>query len=68
MRRAVSPSQEGGAVAPVVYYLVWRSHSNHPWHSEELFNRIEAHNKYFSLIQRGYEAYLQKRQPAALVA
>jgi hypothetical protein len=46
---------------PRVYYLLWRSRKGHPWQSEEHFNRIDAHNKYFSLIQRGYEAYLERR-------
>lgn len=53
---------------PRVYYLLWRSRPSHPWKSEEHFNRIDAHNKYFALIQRGYEAYLERRsglnQPA----
>lgn len=51
-----------------VYYLVWRTRPNHPWHSEELYSRIEAHNRYFSLIQRGIEAYLERRQPATISA
>jgi len=51
-----------------VYYLVWRLRPNHPWHSEELFNRIDAHNRYFTLIQRGIEAYLERRQPTTLSA
>jgi hypothetical protein len=48
--------------APAIYYLLWRLRPSYPWHSEELVNRFDAHNKYFSLIQRGYEAYLEKRQ------
>ena len=54
--------------APANYYLLWRSRPSHPWHSEELFTRIDAHNKYFALLQRGYEAYLEKRQRALLPA
>ena len=54
--------------APRVYYLVWRTRPNRPWLSEELHSRSEAHNRYFALIQRGYEAYLEKRQTAALPA
>jgi len=46
---------------PRVYYLLWRPRPSYPWQSEEHFNRIDAHNKYFSLIQRGYEAYLERR-------
>lgn len=45
-----------------IYYLLWRPRVNHPWHSEELFNRFDAHDRYFSLIQRGFEAYLEKRK------
>ena len=51
-----------------IYYVLWRSRPNHPWRSEELFNRFEAHNKYFALIQRGYEAYMEKRQRTLLPA
>ena len=48
-----------------VYYLLWRPRSSQPWHSEEHQSRIEAHNKYFSLMQRGYEAYLERRATPA---
>ena len=48
-----------------VYYLLWRPRSNQPWQSEEHFSRIEAHNKYFSLMQRGYEVYLERRNRLA---
>jgi hypothetical protein len=51
-----------------VYYLVWRTRASHPWHSEELFNRIDAHKRYLALIERGVEAYLQRRRPAWLSA
>ena len=51
-----------------VYYLVWRTRPNHPWHSEELFNRIDAHKRYLALIERGVEAYLERRKPADLSA
>jgi len=47
---------------PQVYYLVWRTGPSHPWHSEEFDNRNQAHHRYFSLIQRGAEAYLEKRR------
>ena len=60
-------STESSSSSPI-YYLLWRPRSNHPWHSEELFNRFDAHDKYFSLIQRGFEAYLEKRQRALLPA
>src|SRR5262245_1823408 len=49
-------SAASGAIAPIIYYVLWRSHATRPWHSEELFTRIDAHNKYSALIQRGYEA------------
>lgn len=61
-------SQPASASQPKVYYLVWRSRPSHPWHSEELYSRIEAHNKYFALIQRGVEAYLERRSPGILPA
>ena len=51
-----------------IYYLLWRPRINHPWHSEELFNRFDAHDKYFALIQRGFEAYLEKRKRVLLPA
>jgi len=51
-----------------VYYLLWRPRPNQAWHSEELLSRIDAHNKYFSLMQRGYEVYLQLRNRMALPA
>jgi hypothetical protein len=51
-----------------VYYLVWRNRPSHPWHSEELFNRIDAHKRYLSLIERGTEAYLERRTAAELPA
>lgn len=52
----------------LVYYLVWRTRPNHPWHSEELYSRIDAHRRYLSLIERGIEAYLERRKPAGLSA
>ena len=65
---AAATSAAQSVIAPIVYYVLWRSRPSHPWHSEELFTRIDAHNKYFSLLQRGYEAYLEKRQRALLPA
>jgi hypothetical protein len=49
-------------LVPHAYYLVWRPRPTQPWQSEEYISRIDAHNQYFALIQRGYEAYLEKRQ------
>lgn len=54
--------------AALIYYLLWRPRATRPWQSEELYNRFEAHNKYFALIERGCEAYLEKRQRALLPA
>jgi hypothetical protein len=51
-----------------VYYLVWRTRPSHPWHSEEFLSRIDAHKRYLTLIERGTEAYLQRRTPAELPA
>ena len=44
------------------YYLLWRTGWSHPWRSEEIDSRNEAHARYFDLIERGYEAYLERRQ------
>jgi hypothetical protein len=49
-----------------VYYLLWRPRPSQPWQSEEHFSRSDAHNRYFSLVQRGYEAYLEKRDRLAM--
>jgi hypothetical protein len=51
-----------------VYYLVWRTRPSHPWHSEEFENRIEAHQRFFTLIEQGKEAYLERRRPAEVPA
>ena len=53
---------ETTSARPQAYYLVWRTRPSHPWHSEEFDNRNQAHHRYFSLIQRGAEAYLEKRR------
>lgn len=47
----------------LVYYVAWRSRRNHPWKSEEFTSRFEAHSRYFALLDRGAEAYVQKRRP-----
>jgi hypothetical protein len=44
------------------YYLLWRTGWSHPWRSEEIESRNEAHARYFALIERGYEAYLERRE------
>jgi hypothetical protein len=53
---------ETGPRRPTVYYLVWRTRPSHPWHSEEFESRSQAHRRFFELIERGVEAYLEKRQ------
>jgi hypothetical protein len=53
---------------PPTYYLVWRSRPQRPWQSEELLNRFDAHRKYLALIERGCEAYLEKREKPTLSA
>lgn len=50
------------ALRSSVYYLAWRVRPNHPWRSEELESRWEAHRKYLSLLERGMEAYLETRR------
>ena len=62
------PSAASAPQQTTVYYLVWRTRPNHPWHSEELYSRIDAHNRYLALIQRGVEAYLERRRPNGLSA
>ena len=47
-----------------IYYVVWRIRKHHPWRSEEFGSRFEAQSRYFALLERGTEAYLEKRQPA----
>jgi hypothetical protein len=56
------------AAEPTIYYLLWRSRPSHPWHSEEFCNRIEAHKRYFALLERGLEAYLERRSRGELSA
>ena len=66
--RFALPPAASAVPQTTVYYLVWRTLPNHPWFSEELFNRIEAHRRYLTLIERGAEAYLERRKPASLSA
>jgi hypothetical protein len=58
-----SPIAAKEAETPV-YYVAWRIHKHHPWRSEEFGSRFEAHGRYFALLERGLEAYWEKRQPA----
>lgn len=46
------------------YSLFWRARPNHPWHSHEFDSRERAYHRYFALIERGVEAYLQRRRPS----
>ncbi|MBC7854927.1 MAG: hypothetical protein IAF94_15960 [Pirellulaceae bacterium] len=48
-----------------VYYLAWRIRKRQPWRSEEFSSRFQAHGRYFALVERGWEAHMEKRQPAA---
>ena len=66
--KASSTASAANDASPLVYYLLWRPRANRPWQSEELFNRFDAHNRYFELIERGFEAYLEKRQRGLLPA
>jgi hypothetical protein len=45
------------------YYLFWRKHPGHPWHSFYFETRDGAYRRYFFLIERGIEAYLERRRP-----
>ncbi len=53
---------ETGPARPTVYYLVWRMRPSQPWQSEEFDSRTQAHRRFFVLVERGVEAYLEKRQ------
>lgn len=48
-----------------IYYVCWRLKPNHPWHSQEYYNRFEAHCSYFAQMQRGMEVYLEVRRRTA---
>lgn len=50
-----------GEATETVYYLAWRLRPTHPWSSEEFATRMAAHQRYFALIERGIEAYLERR-------
>ena len=47
-----------------LYYVAWRIRKHHPWQSEEFDNRFQAQSRYFALLERGLEAYWERRQPA----
>jgi hypothetical protein len=47
-----------------VYYIAWRIRQNHPWRSEEFTRRTLAYCRYFALLDRGVEAYLETRYVA----
>jgi hypothetical protein len=65
---ATIPAAPGNSVEPPTYYLLWRTRPSHPWHSEEFSTRIEAHRRYFALLERGLEVYLERRHRATLPA
>lgn len=46
----------------LVYSVAWRIRKSHPWRSEEFSSRFQAHSRYFGLLERGLEAYLERRQ------
>lgn len=51
-----------------IYYLLWRARPSLPWHSEEVESRSTAHRRYFALLERGVEVYLERRWKAHLSA
>jgi hypothetical protein len=51
-----------------IYYLLWRARPSHPWHSEEVESRSAAHRRYFALLERGVEVYLERRWKSHLPA
>jgi hypothetical protein len=48
------------------YCLFWRSRPGHPWRSLRFASRASAYRRYFFLIERGIEAYLERRRPRAV--
>jgi hypothetical protein len=61
--RVIAEAAKESVDRPVtIYYLCWRLKANHPWFSEEFFNRFDAHSEYFDRMQRGMEVYLEVRR------
>lgn len=54
---AATPS----STLPPTYYVLWRTRPGHPWRGEELANHGDAQRRYSSLVELGYEAYLERR-------
>lgn len=44
-----------------IYYIAWKLRPHHAWRSEEYTVRGAAYERYFNLIERGYEALLEVR-------
>jgi hypothetical protein len=59
------PAQDPGLP---IYYLLWRARPSLPWHSEEVESRPAAHRRYFALLERGVEVYLERRWKSYLPA
>jgi hypothetical protein len=57
-----------GDAGEIVYYLLWRTRAMQSWHSEEFDRRLPAHERYLALIERGVEAYLERRRRTILPA
>ncbi len=65
-KSTTSAASEQPVGRPVsIYYVCWRLKPNHPWHSQEYFNRFDAHCSYFAQMQRGMEVYLEVRRRTA---
>ncbi|MFN0018844.1 MAG: hypothetical protein ACKVP0_11340 [Pirellulaceae bacterium] len=60
--RLAATNESASSICPI-YYVVWRSRKSLPWQSEEFTGRFQAHCRYFALLDRGTEAYVEKRQP-----
>ncbi|ADB16004.1 hypothetical protein Psta_1327 [Pirellula staleyi DSM 6068] len=60
------PNQRPAAGLSKVYYLAWRLRPHHAWRSEEFEIRAKAYERYFSLIERGYDAVLEVRSRSAV--
>jgi hypothetical protein len=64
VRPATKSSERAAASAAevTVYLLLWRPRAGQAWRSEEFDNRTQAHQRYFSLIERGAQAFLERRR------
>lgn len=53
---------EANPAQAMVYLLLWRPRAAQAWRSEEFTSRTQAHQRYFTLIERGVQAFLERRR------